>query len=99
VDLFGALLAVAVGLIVLFVARAVRLTRGQSHHGLRGTDPRGRDAVMQDLAAGLKAQTGEVKCVWCGGSTFALPGTERTYKCEVCHRTFDGPAHLREDGG
>jgi hypothetical protein len=98
VDLFGVLLAVAVGLIVLFIARAVRLTRGRTDHRPRGTDPRRRDAVMQDLAAGLRAQSDAVKCVWCGGSTFMVMGTERTYKCEVCHRTFDGPAHLREDG-
>jgi len=99
VDLFGVLLAIVVGLVVLFIARAVRLTRAQIDHRGRGTDPRGRDALMQDLVAGLRAQADEVKCVWCGGSTFMLPGTERTYKCEVCHRTFDGPPHLPDGTG
>lgn len=98
-DLFGVLLAVIVGLIVLFIARAVRLTRAQIDHRLRGTDPRGRDRVMEGLATNLRAQADTVRCVRCGGSTFMLLGTERTYKCEVCHLTFDGPPHLPDGTG
>lgn len=90
---FGIVLAVLVAVIALVVVRAVRLTRGPTGHRTRDTEPRGRDDIARDLVAGLRAQVDAVKCPRCQGSTFMVMGTEATYKCEVCHLTFDGPPH------
>lgn len=94
-DAFTAAIALLVGAVVLMVVRAVRQTRGRSG---RGTDPERRDAIDRDLATGIRDQGDRVRCVRCGGPTFAMAGTATRYKCEVCQHTFEGPPHLPDPG-
>jgi hypothetical protein len=91
---FDIALAVLIVAIVFFIVKAVRQTRAQIDHHLRGTDPRRRDEIARDLAARVREQGDRVRCVRCGGSTFMLLGTENQYRCESCDATFEGPPHL-----
>ncbi|MGH9460758.1 MAG: hypothetical protein ACRD1X_06045 [Vicinamibacteria bacterium] len=91
---FDITLAVLIVVIVLFIVKAVRQTRGQIDHHLRGTDPHRRDDIGRDMIARIREEADRVKCARCGGSTFMLLGTENQYQCESCATTFEGPPHL-----
>jgi len=91
---FDIALAVLIVVIVWFIVKAVRQTRDQIDHHLRGTDPHRRDEIARDLAARMSEQADRVKCARCGGATFMLLGTENQYQCESCDSTFEGPPHL-----
>jgi hypothetical protein len=95
-DAFSIVLVAIIMAVVLFIVRAVRLTRGQIDQRLCRTDPRRRDDVMRDLATHIREQADRVRCTQCGGPTFMVLGTDDQYKCEVCHVAFDGPRHMAE---
>jgi len=92
--LFNLLFAAIVGGVVWFILSAVQRVRDRIALHLRGTDPRKRDELMRDLLTRVRAQADAVKCPRCQGPAFAMLDRDAWWKCEACHREFEGPAHL-----
>ena len=90
-DLFYVSLALIVVTIAAFIVRAVRLTNASLTMAARHVDLTNPD-VARSVVEQIRGR--ELRCLRCGGQTFARLGTENRYQCESCHFTFTGPAHI-----
>lgn len=87
-------IAVLVAAIIWTIVGSVRKVNAQIEGKLRGVDPRKREALMRELAGRVRAQVNRVKCPRCDGLAFAMLDRDPSWKCDACHREFEGPEHL-----